>query len=129
MSYLFELVYWFNSKPEPISRQSQKLLASIITILLILAIIILIRVYGEKMQAYKPTLKKLLPFCFGNALIGLYLIFVNYEVIPILRARFWFLIWLVIIIIWIIAIIKDYIKRKRRKEEAIKEQEIKKYLP
>lgn len=129
MGYLLDLVYWFNSRPEPISRHGQKMIASIIAILIVIAVIILTKAYGEKIQSYKPTLKKLLPFCFTNSLIGLYLIFVNYEIIPVLRARFWFVVWGIIVVIWIISLIRDINKRKKRKEDHAKEIELKKYLP
>jgi len=129
MNNLISLTFWFNSSPEPIGLIGQKALAAISAILGIILIIIIIKAYGQKLSLYKPSIDKLIPFCIANIIISFYIFFVNYEIIPVLRSRFWYLVWGLVGIIWIIYIIKDFYKRARRREEIAKELEMKKYLP
>jgi hypothetical protein len=129
MNEIISLSYWFNSKPEPISLFGQKTLAAISAISGLIFIIIIIRAYSEKLSIYKPSIDKLLPFCITNIIISLYVFFVNYELIPMLRSKFWYAIWFLIAVIWIIMIIKDFFKRAKRRQGLVKEAERKKYLP
>lgn len=129
MNNYINLSYWFNSRPETLSPLGQKILISIAAIMGIIFIIIAIKAYGEKLKLYRPSINKLLPFCLTNLLISLYLYFVSYELVPVLRARIWFVIWLLIAIFWIIRIVKDFFKRAKRRVELSKEEQIKKYLP
>ena len=129
MNNLLSFAFWFNSRPETIGLTGQKVLATIATILGIIFIIIIIKAYSEKLNIYKPSIEKLIPFCIANIIISIYIFFVNYELVPVLRSRIWYIIWLLIAIFWIISIIKDFYRRAKRREIITKEAEIKKYLP
>jgi len=129
MNNLISLAFWFNSRPEPLSYYGQRILTTIAAISGIILIIVLIKAYGEKLSLYKPSIDKLMPFCVTNIIISIYIFFVNYELIPVLRSRIWYIIWLLVAVFWLINIIKDFFKRAKRRVKLAKEAEIKKYLP
>jgi hypothetical protein len=129
MNNLISLSYWFNSRPATIGIYGQKVLTAIALIMALVFIIIVIRAYSEKLSIYKPSIDKLIPFCLTNIVISVYIWFVNYEIVPVLRARVWYIIWFLVAIFWIIWIIKDFFKKARRRKQLEKEAEIKKYLP
>lgn len=129
MNNFIQISYWFNSRPEAIGTTGNKVLIAIAAVLGVILIVVAIKAYGEKLKLYKPSIDKLIPFCIANIIISLYIFFVSYELVPVLRARIWYIIWLIIAIIWIINIIKDFFKRAKRRVVLTKEAEMKKYLP
>ena len=62
-------------------------------------------------------------------IIGLFLTFFNYEMVPFLSARFWFLLWGIGILVWLFFIYKMIIKIPQKKALLEKEREFKKYVP
>jgi len=129
MNNLISLAFWFNSRPELIGGHGQKALVAMATILLIIALVIFVRAYSKSWSVYRPTLQRLIPFCLTNAVIALYFLFLNSQVIPVLRARYWYVIWTLIGLAWIYGIINNALKRARRKESLSQEAEKRKYLP
>ena len=129
MNNFISLAFWFNSSPEQIGLAGQKALAAISAILAIILIIIIIKAYGQKLSLYRPSIDKLIPFCITNIIISIYIFFVNYQLIPILRSRAWYIVWFLVVIFWLSYIIKDFYKRASRREQIAKEAEMKKYLP
>lgn len=129
MNNLTSISFWFNSHPETITIFGQKVLAIISFVLGVVFIIIFTKSYSERLKLYKPSLEKIIPFCLTNIAISVYIVFVNYELIPVLRSRFWYIIWFIMSFIWLIFIVKDFFKRAKRRESLAKESEIKKYIP
>jgi len=64
-----------------------------------------------------------------NAVVGLILAFFNYEMVPFLSARFWFLLWGAGLVVWLIFIGKIITKIPQKRAQLEKEKEFKKYLP
>lgn len=126
MNYLSWL-YWFNSRPEPLTKQGLN------TILLITFILFVIGLAGyigtlSRLKLPNRIVNKLITFCFTNAFIALLIAFLNYELIPYLRARVTYIIWGIIVLVWIYKIFP--LKRKRViNNNSSRENEIKKYLP
>ena len=129
MQNLISLAFWFNSRPELIGSNGEKTLVAIATILLIIALIIFVKAYSSAWSVYRPTLQRIIPFSITNAIISLYFLFLNDQIIPVLRARYWYVIWALIALAWIYGIIRNALKRARRKESLTQEAEKKKYLP
>lgn len=129
MNNLISWNFWFNGWPEPINHLGLQIIAGLCLLLFVIALIIHLEAYPQRWSIYKPSLKRLLPFCFTNILIAFYIVFINDQVIPILRARAWYIVWLIIAIIWLVVIIKKAISRLKKKETLAKEAEIKKYIP
>lgn len=126
MNYLSWL-YWFNSRPEPLNKQSLNI---ILLIAVILVIIGLAGYIGSLYRLHIPNriVKKLTTFSFTNAFIALLIAFLNYELIPYLRARVIYIIWAIIVIAWILYIFP--LKRKKKVNiNNSREDEIKRYLP
>lgn len=73
--------------------------------------------------------EKSLSFLLVNSLLGAYLWFVTDQVIPVLSARFWFLLWFVEMASWVNAIYKEYTKWPDKKRQIAANKEIKKYIP
>ncbi|MEI6378031.1 MAG: hypothetical protein WCO55_00060 [Candidatus Falkowbacteria bacterium] len=127
----WKLNYWLN--PRPASLPAYGLIG-----LFGLGIALLAASYfGVKKLKNKPGeggygrwWKKLEYFLAVNGIIALILSFVSYQLIPYLAARFWLLMWLLEIIIWIILLLKNRLKIKKRIAGIDPNLQIKdKYLP
>jgi hypothetical protein len=126
---LISIAFWFNARPEPVGYYGQQFLWSMIAIFSIASIVIAIKAYPEAWHIYKKSLVKLSNFLLGNSLIALYILFVNDQIIPVLRARYWYIIWILISLVWLFFIFKDFKRRNSKRSEAIHNSELKKYLP
>ena len=129
MGNFLTLDFWFNLRPGVFIGLSLKIIVGFILLLLVLAVISGI---GRKRWAkslYVGLWNSLYYFFLTNAIIGLILVFFNYEMVPFLSARFWFLIWAVSLIVWLFFIYKAVIKIPLRKARLEKEEEFKKYIP
>lgn len=127
MTNFLTLNYWFNLRPEPLMPFAQK---GYIALIILLAVVALsIAIFNKKTGIYRGFFKRLYNLALSNAVIGLILLFFNYETVPFLSARFWILFWIVIMFIWLICILKNLknIPEQRRRQE--EEKELKKYLP
>ena len=82
-----------------------------------------------KKNIYTRLWEKLFTLFSVNLFLGLLMMFFNYERIPFLSARFWFLIWGVGILVWAIYILKYFktIPEKIRINE--EKKEFTKYIP
>lgn len=127
---MLSLLYWFNSRPEPISGNPKKILFAIIA-LLILGGIILATGSASKLIAASKKIQYLFAwFFFSNAFIGLALVFFNYELTPFLRSYFWYPLWFISAAVWVICLFRIHLKNKKRAvQHSGREEEIKKYLP
>lgn len=129
MRNLLSLKFWFNLRPDALSLLSQK-----IFLVLIIALIISAIVFGylkslKKKNLYTKIFDKLYYFSLVNGIIGLFLMFFNYEMIPFLTARFWYLLWFIILVVWIFFIIKVIIKIPQKQQRIEKEKKFKQYIP
>lgn len=123
------MAFWFNARPEPVGYYGQQVLWAMIAIFVIVSIIITSKAYPEAWHIYKKSLGKVSNFCLSNALIALYILFVNDQLVPVLRAHYWYIIWALISLTWLFFIIKDFKRRSAKRTEAIHNSELKKYLP
>jgi hypothetical protein len=129
MGNLLTFQYWLDLRPASFNGWPLKIILGFIVLLLILTVICSL---GKKKWAkslYAAFWGRAYFFFLTNVIIGLVLIFFNYEMVPFLSARFWFLLWGVSIIIWLVGIYKIIIKIPQKKAQAEKEKEFKKYIP
>lgn len=127
MKNLLTLNYWFNLAPEPFLPPAQKLFIAAIIALAAAALIIAIA--KNQGGIYRGFFKRLYAFCLANALIGLLLLFFDFEAVPFFSARFWLGLWGIIMIIWLIPLLKSLKTIPQQKREREQEKELKKYLP
>jgi hypothetical protein len=124
---LLSLSFWFNLRPGSMAQLYSYSLMGLIVLLFVLAIIFFVS--KRKKSLYKKMLSNLYDFSVSNAFIGLLLLFFNYEIVPFFSARFWFLLWLIVSILWLYYILKELKKIPARKKQLETTDEIKKYLP
>lgn len=127
MSNLLTLNYWFNLAPEAFGSLAQKLFISLVIALA--AVALLIAITKNRSGIYRGFFKRLYAFCLANAVIGLLLLFFDYESVPFLSARFWIGLWGLVMIAWIIPMLWNLKTIPRKKKEREQDQELKKYLP
>jgi len=127
MQNLLTLSYWFDLRPENFIPLGQKLFLGGVILLGVLAL--LIALMKKRGGIYRGLLKRLYNFCLSNALVGLILLFFNYEMVPFFSARFWLAIWIIIMLGWLIYILKSLKTIPTQKKNREAEKELKKYLP
>ena len=128
MGNLLSLKFWFDLRPGSLLPGSQRIFIGVLFVLVICFLVFWF-LQNKKKGLYTPFFSKLYSFSAVNAFIGLIIWFLNYELIPFLSARFWFLLWGISMIIWLIFIFKDLKKIPARKKELKEEKEFKKYIP
>ena len=128
MKYLFSFDFWFNLRPGSFSGLSQNIF--IVFILLLFFFSFFLYFFRSLFKKENQFLcSSFFYFSLINAFIGSFLLFVNYELIPFFSARFWLILWIIIMITWIIFIFKkkdEYLKKLKQKE---KNRNYKKYIP
>ncbi len=119
--------YWLNLRPEPLTTPTFKIFGAFVAALLILSVV---AYFLKTRQGAKNGLwLKIFNFSFTNTLLGILLIFCNYEIIPFFTARFFLAFWAIGMIIWLVFLTKEFKKIPTKLQEAKKEEEFKKYLP
>lgn len=128
MLNLLSLKFWFAMRPGILLPVYSKALVVFIVLLAVSALVFpFLGKRGE--NAYNKIWRGLSGFSLSNVIIGLIILFFNYEMIPLLSSRFWFLIWGAEMAIWLFFITRaaqEIPKRKKRIEE---EKKFKKYIP
>ncbi|HAM88195.1 MAG: hypothetical protein US83_C0010G0014 [Candidatus Falkowbacteria bacterium GW2011_GWC2_38_22] len=128
MGNLFTLKMWFNMQPGILTRGA---MISIIGLLVVLfaATVFFVLLKNKKRNLYNRIWQKLYFFSISNFIIGLILFFFAYELLPFLSMRFWFLLWWIGMAIWLGFILRIVKEIPKIKEQRIKEDEFKKYIP
>lgn len=129
MGNFLTLNFWFSLRPGVFIGWSLKIILGFILLLIILA---LAAGVGKKRWAkslYAGLWRGLYYFFLTNAVIGLILVFFNYEMVPFLSSRFWYLLWAAGLAVWLFFIGKAVVKIPQKKARLEKEKEFKKYLP
>lgn len=126
---LLKMNYWTNANPGSLESVALKGFLFVIGVLFLCLITTSILNFRMKKGIYKRIITNINTFFSVNFFISLYLLFVTYEEAYILAMRFWFILWLLSMLIWIYFIFKDYKKvpdiKKRREEE----EQYRKYIP
>lgn len=127
MNNLLTLKFWITSRPPKLLPLYQNILYAITAIFIIASF--LFAQLKKKKGIYKKIYVKLFNFSITNSIIALFILFFNLETIPFFSARFWFILWLIEIIVWLVFIYKEFKKIPKKREEYKKEEEFKKYIP
>lgn len=130
---LTDINLWIAIRPLPLSKGFA--IALVVFFLLIIIGKIALRIYASKMKRELTKADKKLYDLIQSLLLtmgslGIMWTFFAYEGIPILAARFWFLLWLLGLIIWIYAILRYYLLEYTNFKVKLAERErLEKYLP
>jgi len=128
MKELLTLNYWFNTRPEPIAGQA--LVWAIIFLVILLVLAIIFKVLGKKPRSISGTvLAKWYRFFLTNFIIGLFIVFFNFEMVPILASYFWSALWVIFMIAWLVVLIIKIKKLAKKKQEAARDDGLDKYIP
>ena len=129
MQNLLSLKFWFNLRPGLLLPIYQKFLLALVIILVILSLALNFLMKRNKIGLYAQFWRGAYYFCFTNAFIFLLLLFFNYELVPFLSARFWYLLVSVEMAVWIFFTLRTLYFIPKKKERYDKEKEFKKYIP
>lgn len=127
MNNLITLGYWFNLRPESLNPTANKAFIAFIVLLIVGSGLFLW--LKNRKGFYRFFFKKLYNFSISNAIIGLLLLFFNYENAIFFSARFWLLFWFIIMIIWLIFIAKELKKIPIQKRQSQENKNYQKYIP
>ncbi len=128
MSNLLSLSFWFNMRPPALTPLFVKVFLILVIIILVLAIIFKI-LQNKKGGIYAFLYRKLANLFFSNFVIGILILFFNYEAVPFLAMRFFFIVWFLEMAVWLFFVlikIKEIPKRKKQLEQ---DKEYRKYIP
>ncbi|KKR91905.1 MAG: hypothetical protein UU95_C0008G0026 [Parcubacteria group bacterium GW2011_GWC2_42_12] len=129
MGNFLTLNFWFNLRPGVFIGFSLKIVLGFILWLIILAVVAGIGKKRWVKSLYAGLWNSLYYFFLTNAIIGLVLTFFNYEMVPFLSARFWFLLWGISLAVWLFFIYRTIIRIPQKKARLEKEKEFNKYIP
>lgn len=129
MKNLLSLKYWFGVRPGDLMPQAQIAFIIICVVLLCLAFYAWQWKKNNPKNLYRKVFLRIETFAITNFLIGLVLLFFEYEAVPILSMRFWALLWLVSMGVWKWFIYKDYQNVPIIKQQIAESQKLKKYIP
>ena len=127
MQNLFTWKYWLTINPEPLTRLAFNVLIGVTILFVVLSIISTI--LKKKRGIYRGFIKKIYNFSFTNFIIGVIILFFNYENVPFFSSRLIIGLWILGIIFWIILILKTLKEIPKRKKDLLAQKELKKYLP
>jgi len=128
MGNLLKLSFWLNMTPGNLTQGALRLIVIFLISLFIGAIFFKI-LKNRKRNLYNKIWSKLHLFSLSNLIIGLFLLFFSYELLPFLSMRLWLLLWGLGMIVWLALIFKIFNEIPKIKEKMAKEDEYKKYLP
>jgi len=129
----FKASYWFHSSSVPMQPTVVQVLLTFFILLFLLSVIIRIvaRRRRKEVDRYLTrTFRYFSSFCFVMSLFGFFLVFFTYEEVPFLGARFWYLLWLFIALVWLFFLWRYFFRivpQKRSRSFEHKQKE--KYLP
>lgn len=121
--------FWFNPRPGAFISFSLQAVLVFIFLLVILSIISGIIKKRWFKSLYSSFWGGLYAFFLTNGIIGLLLTFFNYEMVPFLSARFWFLLWVISMLVWLYFIYRVAAKIPAKRAQMEKEKEFRKYIP
>lgn len=128
---LIDPSFWFKLQPDLLSPTFEKGFFIAFGLMVIIGAIIRIVSRQKRHDKYvRQMFSRIGTMSLSMGLVGLVWLFFSYEMIYLLGARFWFLVWLVGLIIWVVMIVR-FVKKDipARKQEEQHRASANKYLP
>lgn len=129
MSNLLDLKFWFNLRAVPLTPFFNKALIGFTILSLLMFIVVKLLNKRNKNILYNKIFLTLANFSLTNLFVGVFLMFFNYEMVPFLSSRFWFLLWAIGVLVWLYFIIKKLLSIPRISKQIEVNKEFKKYIP
>ncbi|MCF7820730.1 MAG: hypothetical protein K9M44_04670 [Candidatus Pacebacteria bacterium] len=127
MQNIFTWKFWFASNPPALLPVFFNLFVAVVALFFL--VIIVFYFLKRKPGVYQSLFYSLFDFSLANFLVGILLLFFNYERITFFSSRFWLLIWAIGAIAWLVFILLKLKKIPEKKKLKEKEKEFKKYIP
>lgn len=121
--------FWFSARPGAFIGFSLKIVLAFIFLLIILSVASGVIKKRWSKSLYSSFWSGLYAFFLTNAIIGSVLTFFNYEMVPFLSSRFWLLLWVIGMLVWLFFIYRIAIKIPEKRARLEKEKEFNKYIP
>ncbi len=119
--------FWFTLSPGSLTPFAQKSFVGLLIFFVFLAALLFMA--KRRSGLYRGFFKRLYTFSLVNALIGLILLFFDYELVPFFSARFWLALWGLVMLVWFVLILKKLSRIPAQKKLKEQDAELKKYLP
>ena len=129
MKELLNLNYWFNSRPEPLWPNQDKMLMVIFGSLVLVCVVTFFLKKRSGQDPYRKLWTGLFGLGWTNLLIGAVLLFFSYEMVPFLAARFWLLLWAIEAGVWLGFLIRGAAKVPATIAQLEAEKKYKQYIP
>jgi len=109
---LFQMSYWFTARP--LTGILLWIAVGILFIVLLFGIVIDVLLRLRKIVEYRGVWRQASSFAWTMSIIGLIWVFFFYQGVPILSARAWIFVWLMIGGIWKYFILKYFLKIRKK---------------
>lgn len=128
---LLSFQYWFGTGVLPFAPLVSRGILILMSALVLtgIAIAIYLKLQKGMDKAIRRVWKRVAALCATQGIIGLLLYGFYYEGIPVLSMRFWYIVWLVILVWWAYDIAVEYRKAKADKIGDAERQKYEKWLP
>lgn len=128
MGNLLTIHFWFDMRPGALTPRLQLYFIIFVGILFFGTVFFGI-IKNRSKSIFTKIFSSLYNFSLTNLIIGLFLLFFTYEMLPFLSMRLWFLIWLLSMLGWAGYVIYKISLIPKIKEEKQKLHEFNKYIP
>ena len=123
--------FWFNLRPGHLMPVYHYILIGFTVLLFVLSSMFYIKKQNpkKKKNVNLPLWRHLYYFSLTNGILGLLFIFFNYQMVPFFSSRFWYPLWMLVMLVWLYFIsrlLKTVPERIREKEKV---EQYTKYLP
>lgn len=129
MERLFSPDFWFKLTPGELSGTAFKVFVAAAIAALAGAIVFGILAKTKRQSAFWPALRSTYNFFLAQVFMVLALFFFGYQMLPLLSARFWYLLWLAGTIVWLVFLVKKCLAIPERLKTKAEENAYRKYLP
>lgn len=128
MKNLLNYKFWINLRPPSLSPLALKMIIVFLVFLAVMAFVFYL-LKNKKQRLLYQIWAKLHLFSLCNFIIGIFLLFFSYELIPFLSARIWLLLWGAGMIAWLFLVAMAIAKLPKIKKEIEEKSEYIKYIP
>ena len=127
MTNLLSVKLWFNLRPGSLTPFALKIIIIFIFLLAVFSFVFYL-LKLKKQRLLFQIWAKLYLFSLSNFIIGLFLLFFAYELVPFLSARIWMLLWGISMLAWLIFIGLAIARLPKIKKDIAKKSEYEKYF-